>query len=121
MPTIDTTGGWEMLDNPERITLRNPDNQEVTIDYGFRRMSRLVFIDEGGLQRTGQTQRWLAWAAHLGHFKPVPNCRITDAEGKHYYTDDVTYQGNGAISHSKQPRRPGRTSRRRMIHNERLL
>jgi len=96
MPTIDTTGGWEMLDNPERICLRNPDNQEVTIDYGFRRMSRLVFVDEGGLQRTGQTQRWLAWSAHLGHFKPVPNCRITDAEGKHYYTDDVTYQGNGA-------------------------
>ena len=43
-----------MLDNPERITLRNPDNQEVTIDYGFRRMSRLVFVDEAGLQRTGQ-------------------------------------------------------------------
>ena len=53
MPTLDTSAGWEIMDNPERITLRNPDGAEAVTDYGFRRMSRMVYVDESGLQRMG--------------------------------------------------------------------
>lgn len=96
MPTLDTSAGWEIFDNPERVTLRNPDGAEVVTDYGFRRMSRMVYVDEGGIQRMGQTQRWLVWKVHLGHFQPVLNCRVTDAAGRHFFTDDVVLQGAGA-------------------------
>ena len=95
MPTLDLSQEFNVFDNPETITLKNPtDISATSTSYGFRRAMTLAYTDQSGVAKIENITRFLVWKANLGGFKPTIDCEITDAASIKYYVNQIDNSGN---------------------------
>lgn len=94
MPYLDLSQEFNVFDNPEQLTLVNPNGDDVTTNYGFRRAITVAYQDQSGVMKIESITKFLIWKSNISPWVPQIDCEITDSSSVKYYVNNIDNQGN---------------------------
>lgn len=80
---------YQIMDNPEQVTLVNPGGATMVTNYAFRRQNIHSHMDQSGLMKIETITRWLVFKTNITPFVPEINCRINALAGDSYYVNEI--------------------------------
>jgi len=96
MPTIDLTANYKIMDNPERLTIVNPNGSQVVTSYGFRRQGTYSYMDQNGVMRIESSTRWLIFTANVAPWQPEINGKISTDFNESFYINSIDSVANNS-------------------------
>ena len=94
MPYLDLSQEFNVFDNPESLSLVNPNGDNASTSYGYRRAITVAYHDQSGVMKVENMTKFLVWKTNITPFVPQIDCEVTDQSGSKYYVNGVDNQGN---------------------------
>ena len=94
MPYLDLSQEYNVFDNPEVLVLVNPNGDNASTNYGYRRAITVAYHDQSGVMKVENMTKFLVWKTNVAPWVPQIDCEITDSHAVKYFVNGVDNQGN---------------------------